>query len=337
MTKVTIRDVAAAAGVSVATVSRALRGLPSVAPATREKVETVARELRYVPDPYASNLSSATNDTIIVAIPFTGQWYYAQLVSSVEAVATAAGYDMRLHVAGDDDQRRHLLEVVLPQARRVDGVILVDIPIDQGEVHQLTERGLHLVAVGQHVDGIVTVRIDNYGAAFEATTHLVDLGHRRIGLIGGMPDGRTELSIPGERENGYIAALESAGIPVDEELIVNGNFSIAGGCDTARQLLALDEPPTALFAISDEMAAGAMQAARELGLAVPGDLAIVGFDDHEFAGAMGLSTVRQPVAEQGEAAMQALLDAADGQPWGEDRILEHELVARITTDERNGS
>lgn len=331
MTSVTIRDVAAAAGVSVATVSRAMRGLPSVAPATRRKVEAAATELGYVPDPYAARLSSANSHTVIVAVPYTGQWYYAQIVSSVEAVATAAGYDIRLHVAGDDDQRRHLIEDVLPQARRVDGAILVDLPIAKNEVESLRRRNLEMVAVGQHVDGIVTVKVDNHRAAWDATRHLIECGHTRIGLLGGMPERRSQLSIPGEREAGFRRALADAGIVVNEDLIKNGNFSIAGGLDATNELLTLNEPPSALFALSDEMAAGALQASREAGVAVPERLAVVGFDDHEFAGAMGMTTVRQPVAEQGEAAMQALLDAFDGKPWTEDCILDYRLVERQTT------
>ena len=332
MTNVTIRDVAAAAGVSVATVSRALRGLPSVAPATRERVEQVAAELHYSPDPYASSLSSAKNHTIIVAVPYTGQWYYSQIVTSVEAVATAAGYDVRLHVAGDDFQQKHLIADVLPHARRVDGAILVDIPISEDQVKALRARRMELVAVGQHVDDVITVRIDNFRAAYEATKHLIDLGHERIALVGGMPEGRSLLSIPGERETGFIKAMADAGLPVGDEYVRNGNFSIAGGRDSAIELLALAQRPTAIFAISDEMAAGVAQAAREAGVAVPTELAIVGFDDHEFAAAMGLTTVRQPVAEQGEAAMQALLDAFDGAPWTDDRILDFELIERDTTN-----
>ena len=333
MTSVTIRDVAAAAGVSVATVSRALRGLPSVAPATRAKVEEVAERLQYVPDPYASNLSSSTTHTIIVAVPYTGQWYYAQMVTSIEAVATAAGYDVRLHVAGDDTQRRHLIEDVLPQARRVDGAILVDLPIDGTEVNGLKERGMALVGVGQHVDGIVTVGINNLRGAHAATQHLIDLGHRRIGLLGGMPEGRSQLSIPGERQAGFRQAMDDAGLEVHEELILNGNFSIAGGYDATRELLAIAEPPTAIFALSDEMAVGALQAARETGTGVPDQLAVVGFDDHEFSEAMGLTTVRQPVSQQGEAAMQAMLDALDGSPWSVDLVLDFELMQRETTSE----
>lgn len=331
MTTITIREVAAEAGVSVATVSRALRGLPSVAPTTRARVVEVAQRLQYVPDPYAARLASTRTHTIIVAVPLPGQWFYAQVVAGVEAVASEAGVDLQLHVVGDDLQRRHFVEDVLPQQRRIDGAVLVDIPLDEAQVRALVDRGTVLVGVGQHLDGIVTIGIDNLAAAHEATSHLVSCDRTRIGLLGGMPDGRSHLSIPGEREHGYRQALGDAGIEVDEGIIVNGNFSIEGGFDAASDLLPLSEPPDALFALSDEMAAGAIQAARELGVRVPEELAIVGFDDHEFAEAIGLTTVRQPVTELGELAAQALLDAVEGVPWSEDRVLPYELVVRDTT------
>lgn len=330
MAVVTIREVAEEAGVSVATVSRALRGLPSVAPATRAKVEEVAQRLDYVPDPYASLLASTRAHTIIVAVPYFGQWYYAQVVASVEAVASAAGYDVQLHVAGDDAQREHFIDEVLPQMRRIGGAILIDIPLAEEDVAGFNERGLNIVSVGQHTDGIVTVGIDNQQAAYEATRVLTEAGHRRIALLGGMPDMRPHLTIPGEREAGFRKALADAGLEVDESLIVNGNFSIEGGADATRELLESVDPPSALFALSDEMAAGAIQAAREEGIDVPGQLAIVGFDNHDFAAAMGITTVGQPVVEQGELATQALLDAIDGSPWQKDRVLAHQLIVRDT-------
>lgn len=328
---VTIREVAAEAGVSVATVSRALRGLPSVAPATRSRVLEVADRLRYVPDPYAARLASTRAHTIIVAVPLPGQWYYAQVVAGVEAVASDAAIDLQLHVVGDDRQRRRFVEDVLPQQRRIDGAVLVDIPLENEQVRTLVDRGTTLVGVGQHIEGLVTIGIDNRRAAYEATAHLVSCGRDRIGLLGGMPQGRTHLSIPGEREAGYREALADSGHAVDERLVVNGNFSVSGGFDATMELLASDSLPDGLFALSDEMAAGAIQAARSSGVGVPDQLALVGFDDHEFAEPMGLTTVRQPVAELGELAAQALLDAVEGTPWGEVRVVPHELVVRDTT------
>ncbi len=332
---VTIRDVASEAGVSVATVSRALRGLPSVAPATRERVEAVAARLAYVPDPYARRLSTAKNHTIIVAVPYIGQWYYSNIVTSIEALATAAGYDIRLYVASDDLQRKHFVEYVLPHAKRVDGAVLVDLSVDPDQVAPLLMRGMNVISIGPNVEGVVTIEIDNYSGAREATEHLIGLGHSRIAMLGGMPGGRIDMSIPGVREQGFRDALEQNGIPVDEDLVRNGNFSIAGGYDATVDLLASPLPPTAVFALSDEMAAGAFQAAREGGVRVPEDLSIVGFDDHEFAEAIGITTIRQPVAALGEAAMQAMLDALDGRPWTGNLELDYELIDRFTTGPAN--
>lgn len=328
---VTIRDVAAEAGVSVATVSRALRGLPSVAPSTRVRVEEAAARLEYVPDPYAARLASARTHTVLVAVPVPGQWFYAQVVSGIEGVLSGAGYDLQLHVVGDDAQRQHFIEDVLPGQRRIDGVIIVDIPITAEEATELARRDVRIVTVGQPIEGFVAVTIDNRAAAREGTGRLIAGGHRRIALLGGMPHGRTELTIPAVREIGYREALDDAGIEVDESLIVNGNFSIDGGHEATRQLLGSDDPPSAIFALSDEMAVGALRAARELGVTVPGDLCILGFDGHDFAAAIGLSTVEQPVVEFGEVAAQALLDAVDGSPAGDDRILEHRIALRDTT------
>jgi DNA-binding LacI/PurR family transcriptional regulator len=294
-------------------------------------VLAVADRLRYVPDPYAARLASTRAHTIIVAVPLPGQWYYAQVVAGVEAVASGADFDLQLHVVGDDVQRRHFVEDVLPQQRRIDGAVLVDIPLGEDDVATLRERGTTTVGVGQRLDGIITVGIDNRRAAYEATTHLLSCGRERIGLLGGMPDGRSHLSIPREREEGYREAHADAGVDVEESIVVNGNFSVAGGFDATKQLLASNSPPDGIFALSDEMAAGAIQAARERAVAVPEDLALVGFDDHELAGAMGLTTVRQPVVELGEAAAQALLDAVEGNPWPESRILTHQLVVRATS------
>lgn len=334
MNGVTIRQVAEEAGVSVATVSRALRGLPSVAPATRELVERAALKLHYVPDPYAAMLSATRVHSIILAIPFPGQWYYARIIASVEAAASAEGTDVRLHVVADDMQRRRFLEETLPSQRRIDGAILVDIPVNSDDVERLESRSMPVVGVGQHIDGIVTVGIDNARAASDATEYLIGLGHRRIGVLGGMPDGRPHLSIPRERELGHARALEAAGIPFDDGLVVNGNFSIQGGIDATRHLMAMPEPPTAIFALSDEMAAGVLQATREDGIDVPGELSIVGFDDHDFSASMGLTTVRQPVDRQGEEATRALLEAIEDQPWEKDMILDHELIIRSTSESR---
>ncbi len=328
--KVTIRDVAHEAGVSVATVSRALRNLPSVAPATREKVHSVAERLEYVPDPYASRLGSAVAHTALVVVPFVGQWYYAQVVTGIEAVLSDAGYDMTLTVVGDAGQRQHFVNDVLPSLRRVDGTIFVDVPFSRREIESIIGLGSRVVAVGEHLKGIPGVSIDNEQAGFDATTLLLARGHRRIALVGGLKDPDGDDTIPGRRTAGYRRAHEVAGIEVDESLLVSGNFSVVGGAEAATELLGRSERPDAVFTLSDEMAIGVISAARDLGLSIPEDVCLLGFDDHEFSHGLGLSTVRQPVVEAGEVAAQMLLDVLSGMP-ASDVILPHEVRFRATT------
>ena len=328
--RVTIRDVAHEAGVSVATVSRALRNLPSVAPATREKVQAVADRMEYVPDPYASRLGSTVAHTALVVVPFVGQWYYAQVVTGIEAVLSEAGYDMTLTVVGDAGQRRHFVDDVLPSLRRVDGTIFVDVPFSRDEIDAIVGLGSRVVAVGEHLKGIPGVSIDNEQAGFDATTLLLARGHRRIALVGGLKDPQGDGTIPGRRTAGYRRAHEVAGVPLDESLLVSGNFSVSGGAEAAGQLLGRSDPPDAIFTLSDEMAIGVIATARESGLSIPGDVCLLGFDDHEFSEGLGLSTVRQPVVEAGEAAAQLLLDVLAGQP-PIDVVLPHEVHLRATT------
>ena len=330
MTRATIRDVAREAGVSVATVSRAIRNLPSVAPATRQRVQEVADRLEYVADPYASRLGSQTAHTVLVAVPLAGQWYYAQVVTGIEAILSDAGYDMTLTVVGDATQRGHFVDEVLPGLRRVDGTILVDVEFDRSQTEAIASLGSLIVAVGEHLEGLPAVSIDNELAAYEATKHLLDNGHLRIGFVGGMRDPHGESSIPGKRSSGFHRAHTERGLPVPEDLIVSGNFSVAGGMDAGRDLLARNERPDAIFALSDEMAIGVLGAAKELGLSIPDDVCLLGFDDHEVSFALGLSTVRQPVVEAGEVAAQLLLDLLAGGA-AEEVMLDHEPILRSTT------
>lgn len=330
MTRVTIRDVAREAGVSVATVSRALRNLPSVAEATRARVREIADGLGYVPDPYAARLGSTIANTVLVAVPLAGQWYYAQVVTGIEAILSEAGYDMTLTVVGGAQQREHFVADILPGLRRVDGTIIVDVDFDAEQTETIVALQAQVVAVGEHYPGLPSVSIDNEQAAHDGVSLLLAGGHRRIGFVGGMRDPGGQDSIPGKRSSGFHRAHAEAGVPVDESLILSGNFSVAGGMESGRALLTREDRPDAIFCLSDEMAIGVLGAARELGLSIPEDLCVLGFDDHDFSEALGLSTVRQPVVDAGETAAQMMLDILDGRPTGR-QVLVHEVIKRATT------
>lgn len=327
----TIEDVARRAKVSVATVSRALRGLPNVAPSTRERVVAAAEELSYVADPYASRLAVGRSRTIGMVVPLLGQWFYAKLFSGVESVLTPADYEvLPFALSGPGGVERFVED--LPFRKRVDGLIVADAPFDDDQLERVRDGGVELVTVGLHASLAPSVTIDNAGAARLAVGHLIGLGHRRIAIIGPLEDGRYPYSVPDERHRGYWEALKAAGCDADEALVVPGGFSLAGGAEAMQVLLALSERPTAVFACSDEMAIGAMQVARDAGLRIPEQLSVVGFDDHDVSEYIGVTTVRQDVVGQGERAAQLLLELLDGElPTGSHEVHPTRLVVRRTT------
>lgn len=299
----TIEDVARKAGVSVATVSRALRGLPNVAPSTRLRVQTVADELHYRADPSASRLAAGRTRSVAMAVPLLDSWYFSKVMAGAEAVLGDAGYDVLTFAIDSDERRRRVLGG--PLVKRVDGLILVDLRIPDHEVAALSE--VALVSIGFVVDGASSVMVDDRRLAHGAVTHLLDLGHRAIGLVGGLTDDPLRFAVPAQRQHGYRTAIVDAGLTPRPDLEVHGNFSIEGGAEAAAMLLDLPEPPTAIFAMSDEMAFGVMREVWARGLQVPGDVSVVGVDDHDFASVVGLTTVQQQVAAHGAVAARLLL------------------------------
>lgn len=326
-----IQDVAAMASVSVATVSRALRGLPNVAPSTRTRVLEAADALRYVADPHASRLAAGRTCTVGIVVPMFTQWFFTQVVSGAEAVLAAAGYDVLLYNVGGPEGRDRFLST-LPFRKRVDGIIVIDLPLDAAEQGVLAALDLPVVLVGISSDIFASVTIDNVAAGVAATRHLANLGHARIGLISSLPDDPLAFTVPIERRRGYQLALRASGLDVRPELDVPGGFSLQGGAEAMAQLLSTDRPPTAVFAESDEMAIGALKTLRDAGLRVPDDVSVVGIDDHDMAEFVGLTTVAQPVVEQGEVAAQLFLEAVAGDRDGVPHVqLPTKLRVRATT------
>lgn len=329
--RATIEDVAAVAEVSVATVSRALRGLPNVAPSTRARVLAAARELDYVADPSAARLATGATRTVGLIVPMLGQWYYATAVGGAEGTLVAAGYDLLpLTTSGPGGLDRFLER--MPFRKRVDGLIAIDAALAPEQLRALSEAAGHLVTIGHAAPHITSIHIENAAAARLAVNHLLGLGHRRVAMIGGLDDDPFHFRVPVDRYAGYRDALVDAGLPVEPALTVGGNFSMEGGAEAMHLLLRLREPPTAVFALSDEMAIGAMQVARDAGLRVPEDLSVVGFDDHDVSAYLGLTTIRQDVVRLGERAAELLLERLDG---GVEEVV-HEfaptrLVVRRTT------
>jgi DNA-binding LacI/PurR family transcriptional regulator len=309
----TIEHVALAAGVSVATVSRALRGLPNVAVSTRARVEEVARELNYRADPAASRLAAGRGRTVAVVVPHINSWYFANVVAGAEAVCTADCYDLLVLTAPNGVAREHAVAIAGGLERRVDGLIFVEVALSAADVAELTRRPLGVVTIGQQVGEFPSVRIDNRAIGRMAGEHLISLGHERIGVIGAQAEVPDHFDVPGERIAGATDALAAAGLTLDADLVVTGDFTVEGGHRAALELLRQRDRPTAILALSDEMAFGAFIAARQLDLAVPGDLSLVGVDDHEVAEVLGLTTVRQQVVDHGALAARTLLRGLAGE------------------------
>lgn len=327
--RATIEDVAAAAGVSVATVSRALRDLPNVAASTRDRVREAAERLEYRADPAASRLAAGRSHSVAVVVQLLNGWYSSHVVAGVEAVCAEAGYDTIVIGVGRGLHDRDVFAGSEAIHRRVDAIIFVDVPVSAAQLESL-EQSLIVASVGHELPQIPSVGIDDVEVGRLATQHLIDLGHRRIGLING-PD--TEpFVVPRHRQAGHESALRAAGLDVDADLYVAANFTVQDGADALATLMDLDEPPTAIFALADEMAFGVLQAARERGIRVPEDLSVIGVDDHDVAAVVGLTTIHQDVAEHGARAARLVLERLAGhdvdveQVWAPVR-----LVARDTT------
>ena len=327
-----IRDIAALAGVSVATVSRVLNGRPDVSSATRDVVLQHIRERGYVTSRSARALAGGRTGLIGLTVPYMVDNYFAQILTG----ATEAAYerDARLVVCPtrfEHDREVSLLTRLMHGT--TDGALLILPSETPAELTALQRQGYPFVVVDPATpldDAIPVVAAANWTGGKTATAHLIALGHRRIGVITGR---RNEIASR-DRLAGYHSALLAVGLAADPALLVESDFSIDGGWRAARRLLARHQPPTAIFAFNDNMAVGALRAARELGLDVPGRLSVVGFDDVENASLVtpALTTVRQPLQEMGRVATGILYRLIDDQPLDVTRIeLSTRLVVRAST------
>lgn len=299
-----IVDVARRAGVSVATVSRALRGLPNVSRDTRTRVLTAADELGYSASPLASGLATGRMRAVGVVLPFAGGWFFAEVVRGIEQVLRRHDYDLVLHVLSDEHRRREFF-ASLPVRRRVDAILVVGLELDDAEAEVLRSLGMPIAWVGEPVADAHGEFVDDVAAARLAVEHLLALGHRRIACVGGDP-GRSGPAR--RRTEGYRQALAAAGLRPQPGWELDGGFTPEGAQAAVFAVLAAPgERPTALFCHSDEMAFGALGALRELRLDCPRDVSVVGLDGHALAATFGLTTVAQPVLELGGQAARWLV------------------------------
>jgi LacI family transcriptional regulator len=331
--RATIRDIASAAGVSIATVSRVLNDRPDVAPETREAVLEVVRRHSFATNRSARALSGGRTGLVGMTTPMVHAAYFAIVLSG----ASEALYEQDMRAIVCPTMHQHEREVTLLD-RLVHGTTdgaIIQLPEESSdELKALLDQGYPVVVVDPRLpidEEIPCVSAAHVTGARAATNHLLGLGHRRIGIITG-PKGWVATE---ERRNGYHAALAAAGVLPDPRLEVESNWQIDPGETAAGPLLDLDSPPTAIFAFNDNMAIGAIRAARARGLRVPEDVSIVGFDDLEEAALVtpALTTVRQPLAEMGRMAVSLLLRLLDKQRVETLRV---ELATKLVVRESSG-
>lgn len=327
---VNMEDIARAAGVSMATTSRALNGAYGVSEKTRARVLQVAAELSYVVSPAASALSGGSTGRIAVVVPHLSRWFFGEMLNGIESVFRQANLDLMLYHVGDAENRRSFFHD-LPARRKVDAVLVVGIPVNLEEQERLALMGVGVVAAGGQSAPYPLVSIDDEKAGWQAMNHLLHLGHRRIAMIDAIDPHAVEWPIDG-RALAYTEALKSVGVELDPELLVRSPWGPDEGATAMAELLTLREPPTAVFVHSDEIAFGALRAIRQAGLRVPEDISVIGIDDHPLSAQVGLTSVRQDVFEQGQAAgrlVLGVLGRADGPPSS--TIVPTRLVPRGST------
>ncbi|SHJ75630.1 LacI family DNA-binding transcriptional regulator [Alicyclobacillus tolerans] len=327
----TIKDVASLANVSASTVSRVLADSPRISPETKRRVREALEQLDYHPNVFARGLVTNMARAIGILIPpgmneFFQNPFFVEMMSGVSEVARESGWDTVLSTSAKNEEE--VLDRMI-RGRRVDGILLLGSRKDDIAIRKITEANFPAVLLGRPNQEInfSSVNNDNVQAAYEATQHLLQLGHERIGFLGGYSD----LLVTVDRVQGYRKALLEWGIQPEERMEVSSFFLEQGGYLGMMRLLALSDRPTAVLASDDVLAFGAMRAAAELGYALPEELAIVGFNDIRLAEIANpsLTSVRVHMHELGVAAGELLLEQIQaGKPLTKHRVIQHELIVR---------
>ncbi|MBD2815279.1 DNA-binding transcriptional regulator CytR [Xenorhabdus sp. Flor] len=327
----TMKDVAKVAGVSTATVSRTLMNPDKVSAHTRQKVENAVLEVGYYPHNLAKNLRRNESRAILVIVPNISDPFFNESIRGIEETAAKHGYLVLIGDCKHQQQQEHAF-INLLITKRIDGMILLgsNVPFDVSKEEQKNMPPMVMANEFAPELGLPTVHIDNLTSAFNATHHLQKIGHKRIACITG-PD---TMPLCQYRLQGYIQALRRTGVPIRDEYIVRGDFTHESGAESAKILLTLPEPPSAIFCHSDVMAIGAMWQAKKMGLKLPEDLSIVGFDNINMAqySEPPLTTVAQPCYEIGHNSMLLLLEQLQGRMVSKgSRLLDAELLIREST------
>lgn len=328
---VTIGDVALKAGVGRGTVSRVLNNKPNVDPDTRARVQAVIDELGFVPSVAARRLSLGRSQTVAVVVPFLTRPSVVERLRGIEAALVDVDLDM-IVMNVESGARRDAILVDIVRPERIDGLILVSIAPHEEELARIRAARLPLVLVDAHHRSVSRIVTDDVGGGRLAAQYLLDLGHRSIGFVGDVPKPGFGFASSRLRLTGVEQTLKDAGIAIRPEHLGLAEHSRQNARRSAIEMLRLQDRPTAIVAASDTEAIGVLEAAAEVGLEVPGDLSVVGYDDVEAADFVGLTTVRQPLAQTGAHGVARLLDLIAGrQPEQLREVLPVSLVVRRTT------
>ena len=325
-----LKDIAQRAGVSTSTVSRALSGSSLIAEATVDRIRALADEYGYRPNVRARNFRTQKAMAVLIVVRDIGNPFYLEVFKGVERVARQAGYSV-LMANTESDKEREIEYFEMLSDGLADGMILMTGAVPKSVRQRKSAHGHVVVALEMVEDFTVPqILIDNEAAAVKAVEHLIGLGHTRIAHIAGpIPEG---MSI--RRQKGYCMAMQAAGLEIPSNYMCRGDFSLQSGEWCAQALLKSERRPTAIFAANDEMAFGVIRQAYQLGLSVPADLSVIGFDNIAFSEAFlpSLTTISQPRLDIGERAMSVLLDLMNGKaPPADPTILPTQLLVRETT------
>lgn len=324
----TIRDVAREAGVGVGTVSRVLGGQPRVAPATREKVDAAIARLGYHPNAAAQALSKQRTDTLEVAVPLVTRDFYVEVLRGIEIALDGSGYSLLIRtIERAEDRTRVFAALAVPG--RADGAIIVSQTPTPALVQRLAAEQVPAVLIDGLHRRLPSLAVDHESAAERAVQHLIDLGHQQIAYVDHAATPFAQGS-PAGRRRGYRAALAAAQLPSRTGYEITTEFNAAGGEAALTELLAQPVPPTAVFVGSDTQAAGVLTAARHIGVRVPEDLAVIGYNDIDLARYLDLTTVRVPMREMGKQGVAMLMKAIEqpSLPHASASLLRAELVVR---------
>ena len=334
MKTTTIRDVARKAGVGLGTVSRVINDSPQVSQATRQRVLDAISELNYIPNPTARRLSLGKTLTVAVFVPFFTRPAQLGRLRGIENTLAESDYDLIIYNV-ETVKRRDICVREIPRKERADGVIIISLSPSNEDVPYLANADVPIVLVDANhpsLHQLNRVIIDDVNGGRIATQHLIDLGHRSIGYISDTLETPFNFTSSRDRFTGYLQALKAAHIPFRPEYHLQGEHGRYEAFQMALVMLSQENSPTAIFAASDTQAMGVLQAARELGLRVPQDLSVIGYDDIEIAEYLGLTTIRQLLYASGQRSVELLLEILH-EPYTEPvcEVFPTELVVRNTT------